>query len=77
MSVIGIGRFRHRETVGLLRALLEKAEAGEIAGVAVCFKPAGAAEEFVSSDCYAIDPDTAAAATLRLSMKLASAHGEI
>jgi hypothetical protein len=76
MNVVRLSQYKARQTVRLLEALAAQAEAGQITGIALCFKRADGSEEFVSSDFYATSPDSAAAATLRLSMRLAGSHGE-
>jgi hypothetical protein len=76
MNVVAISKYKTRETQELLQALAQKAARGEITGIALCFRNEDGSEEFVSSDFYAASTDVAAAATLRLSMKLANSRGE-
>lgn len=74
--VVQMSRYRDRKTLEVLEALAEKARAGDITGLALCFKKSDGVEDSVFTGAYATSTDAAAAATLRLSMKLASARGE-
>jgi hypothetical protein len=76
MNVVAMSKYMNRETVRLLQALTDRAAAGEITGVALCFRRKDGSEEFVSTDYYASRPEVAATATLRLSMKIAASMGE-
>lgn len=76
MNVVPIAQYRDRKTVQVLEALLEKARAGQIQGVAVCFKTPDGFEDSAITGAYADSTDAAAAAAMRLSMKLANGRGE-
>jgi len=76
MKVVPLSRYRNRETAEVLEALASRARDGEIVGVAMCFKRLDGTEDSVMTGSYATSPDLAAAATLRLSVKLANARGE-
>lgn len=76
MNVVRLASYRSRATVEVLEALAAKARAGEIVGLALCYEAANGTEDALFTGRYASSPDVAAAATLRLSMKLAASHGE-
>lgn len=76
MNVVKLQRYRSRETIGVLEALAARAAAGEIIGVALSFRRPDGTEEALITGSYADNLDAAAAATLRLSMKLASGRKE-
>lgn len=76
MNVVKLDRYRSHETIAMLEALTVQAKAGAITGVAVSFRRPNGAEEALITGSYADNLDTAAASTMRLSMKLASRRGE-
>lgn len=76
MNVVSLARFASRDSVAVLEALLEKALQGELTGLAVCFEDRKGREDCALTGCFARRPDRAAAAALRLSMRVASNKGE-
>ena len=76
MKVIPLHRHRAKNTIAVLEALAEKARDGKIVGLALCFRSSDGFEDSIFTGDYAANPDAAAAATLRLSMKLATIRGE-
>lgn len=76
MNVVRIDRFRTRDTVEVLEALLNKARRGEVVGLAVCYRGRKGPERSVITGSYATNTDAGAAAALRLSVKLANAMSE-
>lgn len=76
MNVVSLARFASRDSIAVLEALLEKAARGEIIGLAVCFEDRQGREECALTGSFSRTPDRAAAAALRLSMKVAGVRGE-
>jgi hypothetical protein len=76
MNVVRLDQFRNRDTIEVLEALLRKAQLGQLRGIALCYRERDGSEEAVITGSYAASTDAAAAAALRLSMKLAGAKGE-
>jgi hypothetical protein len=76
MKVVSLCRYKNRDTVEVLEALVAKARAGEITGIALCYRTSQGAEDALITGRYAASTDLAAAAALRMSMKLANARGE-
>jgi hypothetical protein len=76
MKVVPFGRYKNRQMVEVLQALAAKATAGEIIGLAVCFKNAAGVEDAIITGQFADNADMGAAAALRLSVRLARAWGE-
>jgi hypothetical protein len=74
MNVVRMDLYRCRETVALLEALLEKARAGAVVGVALCYVTPSGFEDALIAGRYSADGGAAAA--LRLSMRLAGSQGE-
>jgi hypothetical protein len=76
MKVVSLNSYRSRLTIQVLEALLEKAKAGQLVGLAACYKCKDGKEESVIAGAYGRNPDAAASSALRLSMQLAGARGE-
>jgi hypothetical protein len=76
MNVVPMSRYRSRGTVQVLEALVAKARRGEVVGVALCFRTEHGFEDSAITGSYAESTDLAAAAAMRLSMRLATANGE-
>lgn len=76
MKVVPMARYRARPVVDILEALVAKARKGEVTGVALCYRTPDGFEDSVIAGSYAESTDMAAAAAMRLSMRLASARGE-
>lgn len=55
------------ETIRALRALLARAERGELAGIAVCYHTRGEGEEVAFTGLYRARPSDAVAAGMRMS----------
>lgn len=76
MNVVPLARYAVRDTVAVLTALLAKAERGEIVGLALCFKDKHGREDCALTGHFARNPDRAAAAALRLSVRVANSKGD-
>jgi hypothetical protein len=74
MKVVSLCRRRSRDTVEVLEALAQKARAGEIVGITLCYSTSQGDEDSLITGSYAASTDLAAAAALRLSIKLANAR---
>lgn len=66
MQVVPISGYRARDTIAVLKILLEQAVKGELAGVALCVQYANGREELLLTDAYRRQPTRAALATGRL-----------
>lgn len=62
-----------RETISILTALLERARRGEVIGIAISFRDKHGHEHSVFTGPYN-DPGVAAAAAMRMSMRLNELH---
>jgi hypothetical protein len=68
--VVHIVEYSNRDTVSLLKCLLDDALRGEIAGLALCFKDRDGQERAAFSGTYRGRPSEAASAAMRLSWRL-------
>lgn len=75
MAVIELVKYSNRETIAALRVLLSKAQAGELRGVAVCFRTLDGEEDTLFTGAYKAHPGDAAHTAMRLSLTLAHAQG--
>lgn len=75
MKVVHLARFKNCQTIAVLEALVCKARAGKLTGVAVCFRNEDGSEDAAITGSYARSLDVGAAAALRLSMRLARLGG--
>lgn len=73
MVVIKLVDHVNKETVAVLRCMLDAALKGELAGIAACAKFKGGHERAFFTGAYRSRPSEAAAAAMRLSMKLTQA----
>ena len=62
-----------RETISILTALLERARKGEVVGIALSFRDKRGHEHLVFTGPYN-DPGVAAAAAMRMSMRMNEIH---
>ena len=76
MNVIDLATYSNKDTVAVLKCLLAQAVAGEVRGLAVLFADRQGQEFSAFTGAYAANTDQAAAATLRLSMRLANNRGQ-
>jgi hypothetical protein len=77
MCVLKLVEYRCRETVTILKALLALALAGKLRGLMVCYRTADGAEDSVLTGVYKVNADRAASSSLRLSIRLMQANGEV
>lgn len=66
MHVVPIAQYRARDTVAVLKFLLEQAESGILNGVAVCALHTDGEEDVMFTDAYKRKPRTAGAAASRM-----------
>lgn len=59
MAVIELVKYSGRDTIAALRVLLAKAQAGELRGLAVCFRTAEGEEETLFTGAYKARPQEA------------------
>lgn len=69
MAVIALAEYRNRETISVLKCLLDEARKGHITGLAACFRTNEGEERSAFTDAYR-SPASAAAAAMRLSWRL-------
>ena len=77
MAVLHLVKYNARETIEVLRTLLAMAIRGEIRGVALSFRKADGTEDSVFTGSYKTNPGNAMHASLRLSLSLMQANGEL
>lgn len=78
MHLIKMTEFRSRETIAVLKCLLERAQRGELdGGVALCAKATTGVEEILFTGEYRKDPAKAANAAMRLCVRLAQEQDDI
>lgn len=77
MAVLKLAAYRCRETISILKVLLDLALSGKLRGVMVCYRTDDGEEETVLTGAYKVNPNRAAGASLRMSFRLMRAHGEI
>jgi hypothetical protein len=77
MVVTSINEYRSRETVSVLRHLLERAEKGEIMGAALCVKTIAGPEEIAFAGVYRLNPAKAVNAANRMSWRMTQLQDEI
>jgi hypothetical protein len=70
MSIVKLADYKNRETVSLLRRLLNQAQAGQISGMAMCFRTSDGIEDARFTGMYRADPGKAVNAAMRLTWKL-------
>lgn len=70
MTVLKLVRPDLKDTIGILRCLLERAERGEIVGLAICYRTKDRMEHAAFSGIYRSKPGAAVNAAMRLSWKL-------
>ena len=61
---------KNEDTIRVLRALLARAERGDLAGIAVCFRTRGAGEDVAFTGIYRERPSDALAAGMRMSHRI-------
>jgi hypothetical protein len=77
MSVLRLVEYRCRETVTILKALLALALAGKLRGLMLCYKTDDGVEESILTGVYKGSTDRAASSSLRMSIRLMKANGEL
>jgi hypothetical protein len=75
-NVVKLVEYQHRETIGVLRALLARAVAGRIAGLAISMQSDGA-ETALFTGVYKDNPARAVNAAMRQSWRLTQLQDEI
>jgi hypothetical protein len=76
VAVLELVKYTNKDTVAVLRVLLSKAVKGEIRGVAICYRDSEGLEEALFTGAFK-QPGAAAGASLRMSMALMQANGEL
>lgn len=74
MAVLSLVMHRARDTISVLRALLELAVKGQLRGVAICYRDSEGQEDVAFTGIYRANPVYAAHAGMRLSMELTMAE---
>lgn len=69
-NVLRLVRPSHADSIALLKGMLRRAIAGDLAGVALCSRSAGGADQVALTGVYAENPDAALSATIRLTLRL-------
>lgn len=77
MRVIELAKYSSRDTVATLKVLLDMALKGELRGLAVCYRDKDQEEHSVFTGLYKVEPKKAVDASLRLSVSLMRANGEL
>jgi hypothetical protein len=77
MTVLQLVKYSARDTIEALRVLLAMALRGELRGLALCYRRADGTEESVFTGAYKSNPASAINASLRLSVTLMQANGEM
>lgn len=77
MTVLQLVKYSARDTIEALRVLLAMALRGELRGLALCYRKADGTEESVFTGAYKANPASAINASLRLSVSLMQANGEM
>jgi len=77
MAVLHIVRYTARETIEILRTLLAMAIRGELRGIALCYRTADGAEASLFTGAYKANPGLAHKASMKLSLTLMQANGEL
>lgn len=65
-NIFHLVQFSNRETQSVLRALLKRAQRGEVSGVTLCFRSPRGTEHFVFTDAYKANPAAAVNAAQRM-----------
>lgn len=76
MTVIQLVRSSNKETVSVLRCMLEKAVAGQLDSLAACFHLSNGTEEAIFTGRYNASPAYALAASMKISWKLNQMQNE-
>jgi hypothetical protein len=71
MAVVQLVKFTNKDTVAVLRYLLDQALRGEVVGIAVCYRMRDGEEDSLFSGLYKARPNEGAGAAMRLSLELA------
>lgn len=77
MAVLELVKYNARETINVLRALLAMAIRGELRGLAICYRRPDGSEESLYTGAYKANPSLASSASLRMSLAIMRANGEI
>lgn len=75
-NVIKLVRPSNVDSIVILKSLLRRAVAGELAGVALCSRSMTGADEVALTGVYADSPDAAISASVRLTLRLNRAQDE-
>lgn len=77
VKVLRLLEYQCRETVGILRDLLTLALQGKLRGLMVCYRTEEGEEPIIVTGAFKVNPNKAAGASLRMSLRLMQANGEI
>lgn len=76
-AVLKLVEYVSKDTISILKVLLGMALRGELRGLVVCYRTPNGMEQTVFTGAYKSNPGKAAAASLKMSMKLLQANGEM
>lgn len=77
MTCLSLVEYKCREAVAVLKMLLSMALQGKIRGLVICYRDGEGEEHTVYTGAYKASPGKAAGATLRASLALMQANGEL
>lgn len=77
MKVLQLFQYQCRETISILKVLLSLAMQGKLRGLAVFYRTEDGVEESIMTGYYKTHAGKAAESTLRMSLRLMRANGEI
>lgn len=75
-KIVSLAHYRARELTNVLRHFLERAEAGELCGLAVCAVDQTDQETIAVAGDYRTNTDRALGAAMRMSIRLTRRSGE-
>lgn len=74
MAVLELVKYTNRDTIAVLKSLLVKAIAGDVRGLAMCYRMKDGEEESSFTGAYKHHPEDGLAATMALSWRLTQAR---
>jgi hypothetical protein len=69
--------YKCRESVSILKVLLELALKGKLRGLVICYRTDDGTERTIYTGAYKAHPGRAAEASLRMSLRLMQANGDM
>lgn len=77
MNVLRLVEYKCQETISILKVLLELALRGRLRGLVVLYRSEDGEERTVCTGAYKRNPNKAAGASLRMSIQMMQANGEM